>query len=268
MKKLYISADIEGISGVCDWDATKVGGAEYEEGCKLMTNEVLATCRGAFKAGYDHVVIKDAHNSGRNITPSLMPEKVTLIRSWSGHPYCMMQELDQSFDASIMIGYHSCAGSSSNPLAHSFTGRIALVKLNERPVSEFYFNTLISWYEKVPVALVSGDEALCSEVENMNCGIMSHPVSKGMGMSSITLSHSSVCKEREEMVEEALRRKEPGTIGKMDKKWKLEVSFNTPYSAYGASYYPGARLKNDITVSFESGDFFEILRARKFIMMG
>eukprot|EP01050_Picozoa_sp_SAG11_P014341 SAG11_NODE_1755_length_4311_cov_3.289411_4_plen_186_part_00 len=44
--------------------------------------------------------------SGRNIRQEALPPCVTLIRGWSGHPYAMVQEIDSSFDACAMIGYH------------------------------------------------------------------------------------------------------------------------------------------------------------------
>ena len=34
------------------------------------------------------------------------------------YPYSMVQELDESFDALLMMGYHSMAGHGGNPLAH------------------------------------------------------------------------------------------------------------------------------------------------------
>ena len=49
--KLYISADIEGIAGVSDWNATSLNSSEFEEARSLMTQEVLAACKGAIKAG-------------------------------------------------------------------------------------------------------------------------------------------------------------------------------------------------------------------------
>ena len=37
MKKIFISADIEGVSGITSWDATRYGGKGYEEACRTRT---------------------------------------------------------------------------------------------------------------------------------------------------------------------------------------------------------------------------------------
>jgi len=51
----------------------------------------------------------------------------------------------------------------------------------------------------------------------------------------------------------------------LPKQFALEVKFTTPVDAYRASWYPGAKLSAPRTVQFESADYFEILRAIKFI---
>ena len=46
----------------------------------------------------------------------------------------------------------------------------------------------------------------------------------------------------------------------------LEVSFNNPTDAYRKAWYPGAKQSGPRTVYFESDDYFEVLRAIRFIM--
>jgi len=45
--KIYISADIEGVTGVTHWDETIKGKEEYEKYAQQMTLEVKAACEGA-----------------------------------------------------------------------------------------------------------------------------------------------------------------------------------------------------------------------------
>lgn len=52
-KKVYISVDLEGISGVNGDDQTSAGQAEYARGRKLMAEDANAAIRGAF-AGAAH----------------------------------------------------------------------------------------------------------------------------------------------------------------------------------------------------------------------
>ena len=65
--KVFISADIEGVTGILHWDETARTHADFTEFRDRMTQEVSAACEGAFEAGATEVWIKDAHGSGRNL---------------------------------------------------------------------------------------------------------------------------------------------------------------------------------------------------------
>ena len=85
--KIYISADMEGTTGVVNWDEVDHQKALfYKQFQKKMTNEVAAACKGANDAGADEIWVKDAHYSGRNIFQDYLPKNTKLIRGWSGHP--------------------------------------------------------------------------------------------------------------------------------------------------------------------------------------
>src|SRR5512142_1232397 len=105
--KVYISADIEGITGTTHWDETEKKHADYAEFREQMTAEVVAACEGALAAGASEIWVKDAHDSARNIIAGRLPREARLLRGWSGHPYLMMDQLDKTFQACLMIGYHS-----------------------------------------------------------------------------------------------------------------------------------------------------------------
>lgn len=44
-KKIFISADIEGVSGITSWAATEYGGKGYEKACRQMSLETAAPPR-------------------------------------------------------------------------------------------------------------------------------------------------------------------------------------------------------------------------------
>ena len=67
--KVYISADMEGITGVTHWDEVDQHKNPYPKFQKQMSLEVAAACIGAKKGGATEVWVKDAHASGRNILP-------------------------------------------------------------------------------------------------------------------------------------------------------------------------------------------------------
>ncbi len=115
--------------------------------------------------GPREIWVKDAHDSGRNLITTMLPADVTLIREWSGHPYSMIQELDESFAALVMIGHHASVGSEGNSLAHTLNTRTHMITLNGKPVSEFRLCALAAASLGVPAVFVSGDKALMEEIE-------------------------------------------------------------------------------------------------------
>jgi D-amino peptidase len=163
--KIYISADIEGVTGICHWDETKLNKPDNNMFRKQMLNEVRAACDGATLAGAKEIWIKDAHREGRNLEPSILPENIRYIRGWSNHPFGMMQEIDDSFDAAIMIGYHAFFRSPFNPLSHTLhEEKISSIMINNTEASEFLVNILTAAYVNVPVVFVSGDYGVCEQV--------------------------------------------------------------------------------------------------------
>ena len=85
--KIFISADIEGVTGISSWEETdKSAQSEYQWFQKQMTREVAAAAEAAFESGADEVLIKDAHDSGRNLILDDLPTGVEVIRGWAGHP--------------------------------------------------------------------------------------------------------------------------------------------------------------------------------------
>lgn len=82
--KIFISADIEGVTGVTQWEETEHDGKDYEMARRQMSLEAAAACEAILEAGHT-VVIRDAHNDACNILPDLLPEGAELIRGWMCH---------------------------------------------------------------------------------------------------------------------------------------------------------------------------------------
>jgi D-amino peptidase len=263
--KIYISADIEGTAGITVWNEAEKNHPDYPEHRVKMTREVLAACDGAIAAGAKDILIKDAHDSGRNILQEDLPDCARLIRGWSGHPFSMVQELDKSFDAAMFVGYHSKAGDETNPLAHTLTLRIMRMRLNGTPISEFVLYSYAAATVGVPVVFVSGDRQLCADISGYNPNITTVATAEGKGPSTISLSPKASCARIREGVERALNGDLRKSMMKLPKKFTLEVEYSNPVNAYKASWYPGCKHVANRTVRFETRDYFEVLRALKFI---
>ncbi len=122
--KIFITTDMEGICGISNWEDARSESASYPRFAERYTREAVAACEGAIQAGATDILVRDGHGSARNLNPYLFPEGVRLVCGWGGHPYSMMEGLDETFDAVAYVGYHCAASRSGNPLAiRSAAGR-------------------------------------------------------------------------------------------------------------------------------------------------
>ena len=189
--KVFISADIEGITTTTQWPDTDAGSLTYKEHTLQMTKEVNAACEGAIEAGAKEIFVKDAHDSAMNIDQTALPECVKIHRRWSGDPYSMVEGIDESFDAVMFIGYHNAASIGNNPLSHTMNTRNVYVRLNEVLASEFMFFSYAAAYRKVPTVFLSGDKGLCEIAQSMqpnHPNLITLPVKEGIGYSTINYS--------------------------------------------------------------------------------
>lgn len=264
--KIYISADIEGVTGATHWDETEKSKADFNEFAEQMTKEVVAVCDGAISAGAQDIWVNDAHDSARNIDMTKLPKNSKLIRGWSRHPFCMMQELDESFDAAIMIGYHSAGSLGGNPLSHTLNNStVNYIKINGEIASEFLINTYTAAYVGVPVIFVSGDKELCHAVKRLNNNISTVAVKEGIGNSVVSIHPELAVEKIQSSVEKALKEDYKGCIVKLPEKFAVEIEYLNHKYAYGFSFYPGAKLVSPTRVAFESDNYFDVLRMLMFL---
>lgn len=256
--KLYISADIEGCTGMAAPEEANPDRADIKYFQQQMTDEVRAACEGAIAAGATDILVKDAHWNGQNIDPRQLPRLARIVRGWTGHPFSMMAELDRSFDAVCFIGYHDRAGSGGNPLAHTFSGRVvSLMRVNGVPVSEFHINSYIASFFDVPVAFLSGDRSLCDDAKRFNDSLETYATMTGIGAATVSVHpHLAV-----DGIKDAVRRSLSRDLKSLPKNkpstFQIEIEYHQPQAAFRASFYPGASLKDDRTVTFKGGSILD-----------
>lgn len=156
-KKVYISVDMEGISGVNSDNQTSATGAEYGRARKLMVEDANAAIRGAFEGGATDVLVNDSHGGQRNLLPEDLDPRARLI-SHSFKRHGMMEGLDSTFDAVLFVGYHAKAGSPRGVFAHTGSGVVADLQVNGLSVGEGGMNAILARWYGVPVVLVTGDD--------------------------------------------------------------------------------------------------------------
>jgi D-amino peptidase len=259
--KVFISVDMEGVTGVTHWEDVSRSGKDYDLFRKIMTEEANAAVEGALAAGATEVWVRDSHGSARNILPELLSKEAMLLRNWSGGPQSMMEGIDSSFDAVIFIGYHAKAGTPDALLEHTSSGRITDVSINGVSLPEAGYNALMAGVHDVPVVFVAGDDAICEQVQNLFGNVETVAVKKGIGGAALNL-HPEVAQEKIRAgVEKALRGLDRYEPYKLKPPYKLVLTLKHEEDVYQAGLFPGAKRTGDWEVTFESDDLMDVMNA-------
>lgn len=258
---VYVSVDIEGVAGIAAWEEARKEHPDHPPFRDRMAREAAVACEAALRAGARRLVVKDAHGTGRNLRPEDLPSPASLIRGWSGHPSCMLQELDAGFDAILLVGWHGPAAAGDNPLAHTLSSRsLAEVRLDGVRCSEFRLHALFAAELGVPVALVAGDAGLCAEVRETNGAIATVETLRGFGASTMSVHPDEVDRQLADAVGRALT----GDLGACrltpPAQPEVRVRYRDQAMAYRKSFYPGAELVEPTCVQLVAPSMFEVMR--------
>ncbi len=190
--KLFLSTDFEGTSGIVAWEQIMEGMAEYEQGRRLLTDEVNAVINGALEAGATDIVVNDSHSFMRNLHPQDLAGQATLITGQHKSLY-MMQGLDASFDGACFVSYHGSIGAEHAVLSHTYNPRaIWEVRINGEVVGESGINALVAAHYGVPIIFVSGDEATAREAQFIAPNAEKVIVKQSLGRFAASHIHPSV----------------------------------------------------------------------------
>ena len=86
--KIYISADMEGVTGAVTGEQLGPGGFEYQRFRQFLTDEVNAAIEGVREAGAREILVSDSHGNGQNLLIDQLPEDVQVVRSWGVGARC------------------------------------------------------------------------------------------------------------------------------------------------------------------------------------
>jgi D-amino peptidase len=262
--RVYISVDMEGISGVVHEDQTDPieprHAGEYNRFRRLMTDEANAAITGALDAGATSVLVNDSHWLMRNLLAEELHPAAELL---SGGPklLSMVEGIDTGFDAAVFIGYHARAGTARAIIDHTYTSRVYEVRINGQPVGELALNAAIAGLHGVPVALVSGDQAIASEARSLlGDQVETVVVKQSVGrFAARSLAPTVACQRIRTGAAAALRKKHvPFTF---DSPIGVEVDFVESHMADMAELVPGSHRVGGRTVRYSGSDYLEVFRA-------
>ena len=260
--KVFISVDMEGITGVVNSEEVNRTGKDYDYFRALMAKETNAAIEGALEAGATEILVRDSHGSARNILPEMLHEGARLLRDWSGGFMSMMEGIDASYDAVVFIGYHAKAGTPNALLEHTMSSaNITDVVINGVSLPEAGINALIAGYYDVPVVFISGDDAVCKQAKDLFGTIETVAVKEGIGNAALNL-HPEVAREHiRSGVSKSLQNLDTYKPYKLKSPYKLELTLKNEILVHQKSYYPGAKRTGDWELTYEHADLMEVIKA-------
>ncbi|HPJ03081.1 MAG TPA: M55 family metallopeptidase [Candidatus Limiplasma sp.] len=264
--KIYLSADMEGTAGIIDWNETTADHPQYAYFQQQMTREVAAACQGAIAAGATEILVKDAHDSARNIIPDQLPEQTRLFRGWDNTPAMMMAGLDESFDGVLFTGYHAAACTDTNPLSHTMSLKVQSLKCNGKLIAEYDLNAMIAASLGVPVYFLSGDRGLCLAAKDTSPQLMTVATNEGFGPAAVSLHPHTAATRIRETVRAALQCPKPPRLYPLPDRFTFEICYKEHSYAKRASCYPGIRQLDAKTVVYETKHYTDALHAMFFIL--
>ena len=168
--RVFVSVDMEGATGVCHRDHLMPGGQDYERARGWLTGDVNAAIEGALAGGATDVVIADGHGTMRNLVLDDLHEAARLVTGPAqarNRPLGQVTGIeDGTYDAAMLIGYHSRAGTPGGLLAHTWVGMLVHeIRIGGQPAGEALLNAAIFGAYGVPVVFASGADDFCREVK-------------------------------------------------------------------------------------------------------
>jgi D-amino peptidase len=265
--RVFISADMEGITGVVNASQLGPNELDYDRFRKLMTAEVNAAIDGALAAGATKITVADSHGNGLSILPDELNRNARLIRSWP-RPLEMMEGIEQGFDAAIFIGYHASIGTPGAVRAHTISSaRFFDVRLNGKHASEALLNAAVAGEFGVPVVLLSGDDKIVDEArKTIDSKLVGVVVKRGIGYHSADSLSPEVARSMiRESTTEALQHLSSFTPYKVTHPVTLEITFKAMINAEILAYLPNVQRVDGATIRFVGKDMLEVMRFVSFV---
>ena len=175
--KIFLVTDIEGAAGILnfeDWCTPK--GRYYDQGKRLLTEEVNAVVDGFFAGGATEVLVCDGHGWGA-IDPEILDERAQLQRGQASPTWPFT--LDATFDAIAWVGQHAKSGTPYSQMSHTGSFHVKEATVNGVSVGEFGKMALAAAELGVPVIFAGGEDAFCREAEEFAPGVITVGVKRG-----------------------------------------------------------------------------------------
>jgi D-amino peptidase len=259
--KLYVSVDMEGITGLVDHTHVDSNKHNYERSRIIMTDEANQVVTTAFEQKWQEVVVNDSHSKMNNLLIERLHPETQLITG-DVKPFSMVQGLDETFDGAIFVGYHARA-SLKGVMSHSMIFGVRNMYINDVAVGELGFNAYVAGYFNVPVLMVAGDDGAAIEAEklipNVTTAIVKESISRSAAKSLTPIKAGQLLREKTAF---ALRNKETVKPLTPPDRPMLGIEFANYGQAEWANLMPGTEIVPGTTiVQFQAKNILEAYQA-------
>lgn len=205
--KLYLSVDMEGITGLVDPTFIDSDKRHYTRGQEIMTAEANHVIEAAFEEGVKEVIVNDSHSKMNNLLIEKLHPEARLI-SGDVKPFSMVQGLDGSFSGAIFLGYHARAA-RRGVLSHTMIFGVRNMYINGVAIGELGFNAYVAGYYGIPVWMVAGDDQTAAEAEELIPGVTTAAVKTYISRTSaLCLTPQKTAELLREKTKEAIARRD------------------------------------------------------------
>jgi D-amino peptidase len=173
----------------------------------------------------------------------------------------MVQGITRDDDLAVFVGYHAAAG-ADGVLAHTFSSNFTELRVNGAPMTEAEVNALYAASHGVPVAVVTGDDQICTVAAKAFAGVATAEVKKATGWSATDSLHPLAARELiERTVAGAVTGAGELRPSPLPDQLVLEVDCSSLLGADFAASVPRSVRMSPRTLRYEAADVEELLHA-------
>lgn len=255
-KKIYISVDFEGATGVVSPRHVRMNESkEFERMRECWHNDVDALIKGALEGGADQVLLNESHGTMINLIPDRLPKQVEFITGRI-KPDFHMCGVDSGCDVAFLFTHSGAGIHHEGVLSHTFIGEFHRVKLNGQTVGELHMNAALAGYYGVPIALVAGDSQTCQEGKDFLGDVVCVETKRGLDRYSAWMKSPVVTrKELIEAAKEATLNTDRFKPLHIRTPVELEIEFVAVTAATACSFIPGVERVDPRTIMYRHEDY-------------
>lgn len=262
--RIFISVDMEGIGGIGTPAMTNASGKDYATGRRLMTDEVNAVVAAILARGPAEIVVNDSHGDHQNVLHTELDPRVVYTQG-AVKPFGMVEGLDASFDGVIFIGYHARAGEPDGFLAHTGSGIVKGLWINDMESGEGEMNAAFAGAHGVPVLMAAGDSIF---VQQFSQNVKTIGVSTKTAVTPLAArlkSPETVHRELAAAVGRALDTRASAQPLRVTEPVRVRIRFDDTTRPQILEAIPGVRRSDGYTVDFTMPTMKEAYRMIRFM---